>query len=603
MTAGATRGSFGLAAGLLVRYSPGTRTLITAGLLSLLVGSAVALLQPWPLKLVVDSVVGSVPAPPLLAGFSRLHLLALLGGAMLVIQLIVSAIHVLSTQLLVEAGLRMVFRLRCVVFDHVQRLSLAFHDATAVGDSIYRVAWDTYSVQTLFNEGLAPILNSGITLGGISIILFTKDWRLGLVAMVSAVPLIYLIRVADRFMSERSMDVHARESDVTTRVQETLTGIRAVQAFGREDHESARFRHQADASVRASLRLTLAQTLFQSGVTILLAGGTALVIWIAAHQALTGTLTAGDVVMVAAYVAMFYKPIEVLAYTAAGIQQASAGARRVVALLHAPRDVADRPGARPLPDRIVVKIEFDAVTFAYGNGIPVLRGITLRVSPGQRIALVGPSGAGKSTLLSLLLRFYDAQAGTIAIDGIDVRDVTLASLRKHIALVPQEPILFDATVRENIAYSRPSATAVEIESAARAAGAHEFIMGLGAGYDTSIGERGALLSGGQRQRISLARAFLKDSPILVMDEPTGALDAETEHAVMRALGELARGRTTIIIAHRLSTIRDADMIVVMKEGQIVEVGGHHALLRSGALYPRLYDLQLQPSAASGAGER
>jgi ABC-type multidrug transport system fused ATPase/permease subunit len=494
-----------------------------------------------------------------------------------------------------------VFRLRCIVFDRVQRLSLAFHDSTTVGDSLYRVTWDSYAAQSLFNEGLVPVLNSAVTLGGAAIILFNRDWTLAVTALIASLPLVALIRIADRSMSSRSMAVHERESEVTVRVQETLSGIRAVQAFGREDDESARFRHRAEASVKASLRLTLAQTLFQSAVAIFMASGTALVIWIAASRGLRGSLSPGDVVLVAAYVAMFYKPIEMLAYTASAIQQAAAGARRVLTLLEVPQEVEEAPGAAPLPANVKGAIEMQGVTFSYREGHPVLRDIRLSISPGSKVALVGPSGAGKTTLVSLLLRFYDAPAGTITIDGRDIRKLTLRSLRENIAFVPQEPVLFGTTVRENIAYGRPSASSAEIEAAARAAAAHDFIAALPGAYDTPVGENGVLLSGGQCQRISLARAFLKNAPILIMDEPTSALDAESEQAILMAVQRLASGRTTITIAHRLSTIRNADVIVVMKEGQIVESGSHEALLRNGRVYPRFYELQFGAPAPAVSG--
>jgi ATP-binding cassette subfamily B protein/subfamily B ATP-binding cassette protein MsbA len=579
------------------------RMRVVAGLGLLIAGAGVMLLQPWPLKLVVDSVIGRRPLPSgwVLAGgpTEPLSILAILCVLTVIIQLALSALHIASTQILVSVGLRMVLRLRSAVFDHLQRLSLAFHDATTVGDSLYRVSWDTYSVQTLFNQGLIPTVESVLKICGIALILFSSDPLLAVIATATGIPLIVLVRWLDRPMSERSLRLHERESDVTSRVQEMLSGIRAVQAFGREEHESERFRTRAEASLKANLKLTLAQTGSQAAVALLLAAGTSLVIWVAAGRGLEGRLSAGDVVLTVSYLAMLYKPIEALAYTATSVQQASAGIRRVLELLRTQPDVADRDNARPLPTPVAGCLRVEGLSFEYRDGQPVLNDISLDIQPGTRVALVGASGAGKSTLASLLLRFYEPTSGRILLDGHDLRDLTLKSVRQNIALVLQEPLLFGTSIRENIGYGKPDATFEEIRQAAVIAGVDDFVKLLPDGYETHIGERGVLLSGGQRQRISLARAFLKDAPILIMDEPTGALDAGTEHALMLAAEKLMQGRTTIIIAHRLSTIRNADQIVVLQNGRIVEAGSHDQLMRSGCTYSELYRLQFnEPPVAS-----
>ncbi|HEY8599561.1 MAG TPA: ABC transporter ATP-binding protein [Thermomicrobiales bacterium] len=589
---------------LLRETVPGEALPIISGLVLLLGLTGVSLLQPWPLKLVLDGVLGGHQLPSWLtalasvvdrSGYFATHprygqLLVLCLG-LLVVQLLVGIFNVSSSYVLVSIGLRMVFKLRCSLFDHIQRLSLSFHDATTVGDSLYRVAWDTYCAQTLFNGGIVPAATAAITLIGIAGIMLSVDWVIAVAALLIAVPLIVLIRRMDRPMTERSMHVHERESEVSTRVQETLSGIRAVQAFGREDFESSRFRAHADASLRANLLLTVFQTGSQVVVGLLLAAGTAVVVWIGTVRALSGRLTAGDVVLLIAYVAMLYKPLETLAYTAATIQGATAGARRVFALMDRFSDVADNAGAYPLAGRLNGHLRFDAVSFGYRDRQSVLRDIRLDIPPATTVALVGSSGAGKTTLASLLLRFYQPTHGRILLDGHDLREVTLASLRRNIAFVPQDPVLFSAGIRENIAYSRPDATHEEIEAAARAAGAHEFITALPGGYETEIGERGVMLSGGQRQRLSIARAFLKDAAVLIMDEPTSALDVETETALLRSLDALMRGRTTIIIAHRLSTIRNADRVVVLSDGEIIEQGTHAELLDRPGAFQRLYRLQ------------
>ena len=583
---------------------PGDGRRLVPGLMLLLAAAGVGLLQPWPLKLVVDSVLGPLPAPAPLARAAAalalsppVALLVVLCVGLVALQAVVGLLTMAGTNLLVAVGLRLVFRLRSRLFDHVQRLSLAFHDATPVGDSLYRVTWDTYAAQSLVNAALVPAVTATATLLGIAAVMLTRDWTIAGAALLVAVPLTALIRRRDRPLTEHSLRVHERESDVSSRVQETLGGIRAVQAFGREALEHARFERHAEASLRASLKLTALQTGSHALIGLLMAAGTAAVVGLAGRQALAGRLTPGDVVLLVAYVVMLYKPLETLAYTAVAVQGAAAGGRRVLALLEAVPDVADAPHAVPLPARPRGHIRFERVSFAYRPGAPALRDVSLDIAPGETLAVVGASGAGKSTLASLLVRFYDPTAGRITLDGRDLTSLTLHSLRQSIALVLQEPLLFGSSVRENIAYGRPDATEAEIVAAARAAGAHQFVTALPAGYDTPIGERGVTLSGGQRQRIAIARAFVKDAPVLILDEPTSALDAESEAALLVALDRLMEGRTTLIIAHRLSTIRNAGRIAVLNDGALVAVGTHRQLLADSELYGRLWQLQHGPAAA------
>jgi ATP-binding cassette subfamily B protein/subfamily B ATP-binding cassette protein MsbA len=603
-------GAFRTAARLLALCMVGEVRIAAAGLLLMLSGSVLALLQPWPLKFIMN-VVATKSAPPgfLLAadnfvarlipiGHGKPGLIAMLCAALLLISLGSAAISVVSTWLLISSGLRMVFKLRCRVFEHIQRLPLSFHDATTVGDSLYRVTWDTYSVQSLFNEGLVPGISSIVTLVGIAAVMVGQDWSIAVVAFVIGCLLLLLVRQLEKPTTRLSTRVHENESLVSTRVEQTLGGIRAVQAFGRETHETTRFANQARESLKANLRLTILQTASQSGVAVLFACGTAAIIWMTAGRVIAGQLSPGDIVLMVGYTALLFKPLETLSYTASSIQGSVAGAYRVFEILDKKSSICDLPTAVEIKAPVRGRIEFDHVSFGYRPEQAVLKDVHLTIPAGSSVAMVGPSGAGKTTLAGLIPRFYDPARGRILLDGQDLRSLTLESLRRQIAMVPQEPVLFDVSILENIAYSRPDSTVDEIHAAARAAGAWDFIQALPRGFDTPIGERGVMLSGGQRQRLSLARAFLKDARIILLDEPTTGLDAQTEADLLATLKRLMAGRTTIIIAHHLHTVRHVDQIIVLRGGELLQSGTHDQLIGQDGLYRHLYELQSQPHRQS-----
>jgi len=560
------------------------------GLVVSLAVVGIGLYLPWPMKVIVDSILtDKTPLPGWLPSDKALALGAVC-ALLLALNFLRGGLSAWSTTVLVRAGLRMTHELRCRLYEHLQKLSLVFHEQRAVGDSIYRVTWDTYSIQTLFNGGLLPLINAAVTFVAMMVIMLRFDVMLTLLALIVAPALALTIQFYNKRISAVSTEYHDRETKVSSLIQESLAAIRTIQAFAREEDEIRRFDRGASQSVDANVRMTSVQVMSSFVVGLITALGTVAMIWIGGVRVLQGTLTVGELLVFIAYVGMLYGPMSTLSGIAAAVQGALTPFRRVVEILETNPAIRDLPDAEPLTHCGGV-VKFDNVWFGYDPGKPVLKGVDFEGHPGQMIALVGPSGVGKTTMLSLLLRFYEAQKGRVLVDGRDTREFQYRTLRQQIAIVPQEPVLFSTTVRENIAYGRPEARLDEIVEAAKQAEAHDFIEAMAQGYDTPIGERGVLLSGGQRQRLALARAFLKNSPILILDEPTASLDSETEASVLRALERLRKGRTVFVVAHRLSTVRQADILLVIQDGQIVERGTHNELVARHGRYVHLVELQ------------
>jgi len=563
------------------------------GLLLSLIGIGLNLLKPWPFKIIVDDFLRPNPTPR-----GDWHTwLPLLCLALVAIQFFWGLINWATNYILVKVGLQALLKLRTDLYAYLQSLSLKYHDVRRSSDLSFRVAYDSQSIQTIYNKGFTGIFGSVVTLIGTFAIMVQLDWQLTLLSL-GIVPLIIL---AIYFFAHRirreSTFIQEQESAVLAQAQEGLSSIRMVHAFGREQYEVMQFHQQAQQSLQANLRLTLTNVNSALVISTLMVLGTAAMYYVGTLHVLAGTLTLGTLLIFSAYLLMLYQPLESITYTAWAMEGATAGARRCFEVLDREDDVADSPNAVAI-ESAKGAIGFQNVSFGYalatasppggGQGRLVLHDVDLRIEPNQMIAIVGGTGAGKSTLLSLVPRFYDPTFGSVALDGRNVREIKKKSLRAQIGIVLQDTLLFSTTIRENIAYGRPDARDDEIIDAAKRAQADEFICQLPNGYGNTVGERGGQLSVGQRQRIGIARAFLKNAPVLLLDEPTSALDPTTEAAIMETIKDLMRGRTTLIATHRLATIHDVDRIVVLERGRIVEQGRGAELLARGGVYARLF---------------
>jgi len=560
------------------------------GLLLTVAGIGLNLLKPWPFKIIVDDFL-RVNSTARSDGRTWIPLLCL---ALVAIQLLWGIINWITNYLFVKIGLQALLKLRTDLYSYLQSLSLKYHDARRSSDSSFRVAYDSQSIQTIYNKGFTNIFGSTITLAGTFVIMVRLDWQLTLLSL-AIVPLIVaaIYFFAHRIRRESTF-IQEQESAMLAQAQEGLSSIRMVHAFGREEFEVRQFHRQARQSLQANLRLTLTNVNSALVISTLMVIGTAAMYYVGTLHVLAGTLTLGSLLVFSAYLLMLYQPLESLTYTAWAMEGAAAGAKRCFEVLDRQDDVVDSPKAIAILSARG-SIEFQNVSFAYAEDRDVLHNLDLTISPNQIVALVGGTGAGKSTLLSLVPRFYDPTSGSVTLDGCDLREITKRSLRAQIAIVLQDTLLFSTSVRENIAYGRPDATEEEIVDAARRAQADEFIRQMPNGYQSAVGERGGHLSVGQRQRLGIARAFLKNAPVLLLDEPTSALDPTTESAIMETIKELMRGRTTLIATHRLATVHNVDQIIVLEHGHIVEQGRGLELVARGGVYAKLYASGHYPS--------
>ena len=548
---------------------------ITGFVLLSLLGTPLALLRPLPLLIAVDSGIGSHPLPAAIRIFvpaTISHFSALLLAATLLLAVtFASQLQGLAASLLsTYTGEKLLLAFRSDLFGHMQRLSLLFHDTKGTAESLYRVQYDATAIQSIVVENAVPFISASITVVGMLYVTVHTTWQLALIAVAIA-PILFVIgRRYRRGLRAGSREARVLEKSALAVVQEVLQGLRVVKAFVREEGERDRFVCRSAEGMRARLRLAVAEGQYGLIVGLTSAVGTAAVLLMGAHQVQTGVLTLGTLLLVMGYLTQLFEPLKTMAKKSASLQSHLASAERAFALLDETPEVIEKPNSRHLA-RASGAIAFQNVYFAYGSGRPVLHKISFQVPPGTRVGIAGETGAGKSTLVSLMLRFYDPTQGQILLDGVDLREYKLADLRNQFAFVPQEPLLFSTSIAENIAYARPQASFEEIIAAARAAHAHEFITLLSEGYNTLVGERGMCLSGGERQRIALARAFLKDAPILILDEPTSAVDIGTEAVILRTMERLMQGRTSFLISHRLNALQSCNMVLEMEHGRLVPV--------------------------------
>lgn len=571
------------------------RVVLSLGLLALAIGAN--LLKPWPVALLADSVAGEKPLPDWLAGQSiasnKVSLLAFLGISVLVLHALHGGLKALQNYWVISTGLFGLARVREAVYQRLLQLSQRFHQSKPSGDTLYRATWDTYAFQTLFQQGMMTFVEASITLLLMVIIMAQMDFVLTIYALLIMPLLVISIRVFSRAMNLRGAAAQQADSQVAGHLQQSLANLPLIHSHATEQREGESFLKLAQEARQQRLGQHTWEIFYGLGVALVFGIGTALIVWLGGEEVMAGKITIGDLLVFLAYLAMLYEPLNQLSHVGATVSTASASAQRVFELLDAKDVVPEKFDARAIvpdatakpsgnspwtPLMIQGEVQFENVCFEYVSGRPILKNLSFTVKAGESAAIVGPSGAGKSTMLQLVTRFFDPTSGKVKLDGVDLTELKLADLRRNIAFVLQEPLLLPTTIAENIAYGLPAATREEIEAAAKAAYADEFIRKLPQGYDTIVGEGAARLSVGEKQRLNLARAFLKDAPILLLDEPTSSLDAENENLIAASLEQLRKGRTTLVVAHRLNTIRNVDHVIVIQDGTLIEEGKPEELM-------------------------
>jgi len=567
---------------------------LTIALVCTLGYTGMRLAEPWPLKFIFDNVLVNQPlVTPYpwvneTIGTDRMRILYTAAGALLFFAMLRGIFYYFQSVLTSYVGQEVVIRIRRQLFAHLQRLSLRFHNESSTGDLLTRLTGDINNLRQLLAASLLSLISEGILLISFLIVMFVMNWRLASLAVITMPAIFVLVTYYSSRIRQAARKQRRREGELASRMHENLSGIHVVQMFARERHEDAQLRGLNKRSLRAGLKSTKLEGKMNQGIEVSVAIGMALTLWFGATEVIAGRLSAGGLLVFVTYMQSFYRPIRRLSRVAERASKAASCVDRITDILDEESEIKEGIVEAP---RFRGEIAFSHVSFQYGNDVPVLHDIDLTIAAGQTVALVGRSGAGKSTLASMVSRLYDPTAGTVSIDGSDIRDFTLTSLRDNVSVVPQDGVLFGGTIRANIAYGRLGATDAEITEAAIAANIHDFVTTLPEGYDTVISERGVSLSGGQQQRIAIARALIKDAPIVLLDEPTTGLDSQSEGLVMEALERLLEGRTAIVIAHQLGTIRRASQIVVVDDGQVVETGTHDELLAGDGGYREFHDLQ------------
>ena len=582
----------------LIRPYRGRLTII---LLAMLVETLMSLAAPWPLKYIIDNVVGSShKADPWLhhavghlSGYStRLHYAALAALAFVIISVAGAIASYIDNYYTESVGQYVAHDLRLRMYHHLQRLSLGYYNTHQTGTILSTITTDIQTIQGFASSSTLDILVDLLTIVCMLGIMFWLNWDFTLIAVAVTPFLLLFVTRFKKAVKKATHDVRKEQSEIVAVVQQGLESMQVVKAFGQEKTEEELLEHVSHATVNAALKARSVKALLSPVVTITVAACTAIVLWRGAALILTDAMTVGELTVYLAYLTKFFKPVKDLATATNAIAQAAVGAERIRTILDTDNVIPEKPDGFE-PETLIGDIEFEHVAFGYDPATPILTDVNFRIEPGQFIGVVGPTGAGKSTIVSLIPRFYDVQSGTIRIDSRDIADYNLTALRHQIGYVLQETVLFRGTILENIAFGRPNATREEIIEAAKLANADEFISRMPKGYDTMVGERGSTLSGGQRQRIGIARVMIRNSPILILDEPTAALDSESEKLVIDALERLMKGRTVITIAHRLSTIRDASQIVVISDGIVAEKGSHDELIALNGIYAGLYRTQYE----------